>query len=1178
MNRVVSRVAAVTIGAVLAALPTHVATGESTEVVDSFDRAVGPLGVSDSGHEWVDHAGSSAIAEQAAALGNGYSLSAITALTSSVEAAVTLRTIDQEQWLLVRLSSGSDYWRFGWVVGGDTYTLQLIRGDQLADGAVQLHSTVEPAPGDRLSCSSTTEGLRCGVNGALVASTSHDFNASARGVGIAAWNSPGGRFDDFAAVAIESAEADPEDPPTTSESLISDDFRGTSGVLTTAQTGQPWVSHAGSWARSGGLASPSSGYALASIDAGVEQLVAQAVLAAKSEEFWLVMRFRDGSNYWRFGRSFGGSYTLQLVANGQLASPVLIASGSVTPADGDVLRCETTAAAITCEVNGSEVVRSHDRREAAATGTGLAAWNGTDARFDDFLVTAAVESPQLTAAVDIQGSPTVGEPAAVAATVTNPGAEAVQAVTAVLNLSGTAPVEELTGTSPGCTVTSHTTLSCDLATVPAAGEATVAALFVTTSAGSIRAELTVTATGLPRPVQASDQEMARSGLDGLLVFDDFERSDGSGPGQAVTKHPWYLHVGSAGIADGRLTLGSGYSLAAVDAGVGESTTAVTVLHPDHEFWLVTRLTDGANYWRFGRVGNGAYTLQKIVDDALGNLALVSSDQVVAAPGDRLSCTSTASVLSCFVNGQPVASSLDSFNHQATSHGVAAYQPDTLRFDDFTVIEVPTTPDLSTQVSAPSSAAVGSSVDITVSVRNSGSANAASIELAGSAGATIDTVTAGGSTCQTDDSNIRCQLPDLGPGGIASIQLTVELPVEPGDVVVAMTATLAADDRTPADNSYHRTIRVRDPIAPGAGGVIDAFERPDQTSGLGVTETGEPWRLVQGEAGIEDGQVRPVDGDLTIAVVDTDYAFGTFEVSWPSVSGQFWTVFRAVDANNYYRFGPDPGASGYYRVQKVVNGLPQGLAFGLVRRQLRPSPGDVVRIVQRPDDSIFISVNGDHVIDAGDQQFMDESSYGIALGGTQVRADDVTISSVIATFLVSDDFDRADGPNVGVPTSGVRYPWQRWRGHEWSIGNGELYNSAGDYGVLMLDTSSETADVAVTVIEAGGEFGVVHRFSESGTFLRFGNFGGTGYQVERVTGYDTAEVPAELVAHTPVTPADGQRLEVLQRLDGTVEYYVDDVLAYSLTDLATNPRAGHYGVTASGDEARFDDFRVVPRTL
>ncbi|MGH3487556.1 MAG: CARDB domain-containing protein [Actinopolymorphaceae bacterium] len=1169
--------AAVTIGVVLAALPLHVAMGEPIDVADSFDRAAGPLGVSDSGHEWVDYRGDSAISEQAAALGKGYSLSAVTASTSGVEAAVTLRTVDQEQWLVVRLSSGSDYWRFGWHVGSGTYVLQLIQGDQLADGAVQLHSAVEPAAGDRLSCSSTTDGLHCKVNGALVASTSHDYNASARGVGIAAWNSPDGRFDDLAAVAIPLGE--PEDPPTIpSGALIFDDFGGTVGALTGTHTGQPWVTHVGSWNTSGGLVSPSSGYALVSADAGQTDIVARTVLAAASDEFWLVMRLRDANNYWRFGRYSGGQYTLQLVANNQLAAPDLITSASETPADGDVLRCVTTAAAISCNVNGSEVVRSHDPPEAAATRTGLAAWNGTGARFDEFLVTEADQPPQLAAEVDIQGSPAVGAPAAVAMTVANPGTEAVQGVTGVLELSGTATIDDLTGTSPACTVTSATTLSCGLGTVAAGDAAAVEASFVATSAGSLHAELTVTATGLPEPVDVNDHATAWDDTGGLVVYDDFDRAGGSGLGQTVTEHTWHVWAGSAGITDGRLTFGSGYSLATVDSGLGMSTTSVTVVQPDHEFWLVTRLSDDANYWRFGRVAGGAYSLQKVDDNSLGNPVLVVSDQVFAVPGDRLSCTSTATSLSCFVDGEPVASSADSFNHAATSQGVAAYQPGTLRFDTFSAAEVPAVPDLATSVSAPSTAAVGSEVDITVSVRNNGSAAAGSIGLAGSAGGTIGSVTAGASTCQSAGSDLTCDLPDLGPGETADVQMAVELPAEPGDVVVAMAATLTAEDRTPADNAHSRTIRVRNPVMPGAGGVTDAFERPDQVSGLGVTETGEPWRVIVGDAGIEDSQARPVDGDSTMAVIDTAYAFGTFEISWPSVSGQFWTVFRVVDASNYYRFGPDSSASGYYRVQKVVDGQPQGLAFGQVRRQLRASPGDVVRIAQRPDDSIFISVNGEHVIDAGDQQFMDASSYGILLDGTQVRADDLVISSVIAAFPVTDEFDRADGPDVGVPTSGVRYQWQRWRGHEWSVGDGELYNSAGDYGVLMLDTSSEAADVAVTVTEASGEFGVVHRFSESGTFLRFGTFGGTGYQVERVTGYDTVEVPAALVAHTPVTPADGQRLEVRQQLDGTIEYYVDEVLAYSLIDSSTNPRGGHYGVTASSDDARFDNFHVVPRNL
>ncbi|MBB5786221.1 CARDB domain-containing protein [Jiangella mangrovi] len=1162
---------------IVATLPVQTVTADPAGVSDGFNRADGPLGTSDSGHAWTDHRGSSTVAGQSAALGMGYALAAVTADTADVEAAVTVSVPAQEQWLVVRLSGGGDYWRFGRVVGTGSYTLQLIRGDQLADGAVQHHATVAPAPGDRLSCSSSADGLRCSVNGSAVASTTHTYNAAARGVGIAGWNSANGRFDDLAVVALEPEEPaeEPQQEPVPDGALVYDDFGGTGGLAAT-RTGQPWVTHAGAWGAASGRASPSLGYALVSADAGRPDVVARTVLATPSDEFWLVLRFRDAANYWRFGRSFGGTYTLQLVANNQLASPALVTSATVSPAAGDVLSCASTASAVTCSVNGVEVVRSADTREATATRTGLAAWNGTAAAFDDYLVTAAPAAAALTAAVDVQGTPVIGAPATVAVAVDNGSAATATGVTAELELSGTAPVSGLASTTPGCTVTSATTLSCALGTIAAGADAGAAATFTANAAGSVRADVTVTATGLAQPATASDQATARADLGDLVVFDDFERT-GSTPGTTVTEHPWQLLAGSAGTSNGRLSLGGGYTLATVDSGLAESTTSVAVAHPDHEFWMVLRLSDGANYWRFGRVNNGAYTLQKVQSNTLGNPVLDVSRTVSAQAGDVVSCTTTASSIACSVDGELVVSTDDTFNHQATSHGVAGYQPASLRFDDFAVGEVPTSPDLSARVTAPSSGLVGATAEVTATVRNNGTATATGVELTGTTGAAITAVDDGAATCQADGDELTCDLPDLAPGATAAVELTLDLPAQPDDVDIEVTATLSGEDRTPADNTHSRTIKVRNPVTPGAGGVTDAFERPDQ-SGLGSTETGETWRTVTGAAAVDDGQARAAGGAFTMAVVDTDYAFGTFEVTWPAVTGQFWTVFRVVDENNYYRFGPDPGASGHYRVQKVVNGQPQGLAFGLVRRQVQASPGDVVRIVQRPDDSIFISVNGDHVIDAGDQHLMHETSYGVAFGGTGVRADDLVISSVTSTFDVDDDFDRPDTSEPGVPSSGVRYPWHRWQGHEWSIADGELYNSADDYGVLMLDTSSESADVAVTVAEAEGDFGVVHRFSENGTFLRFGRFGGAGYTVQRVTGYFSAATAAGLTAHATVAPADDQRLEVRQELDGTIEYYVDDVLVYSLEDTTTNLRGGHYGLTASTDDARFDDFAVRPREL
>jgi hypothetical protein len=168
------------------------------------------------------------------------------------------------------------------------------------------------------------------------------------------------------------------------------------------------------------------------------------------------------------------------------------------------------------------------------------------------------------------------------------------------------------------------------------------------------------------------------------VRDSFNRADRDGLGTADTGQAWTSEVGSPAVAGGRAVLGGGYELASIGSGLSDGVAEVTVASAGPEFWLVTRLSDSTNYWRFGRSLSGDYQLQQIIGNAIGSAPVEVLATVTPQSGDRLSCLLTSSDLTCSVDGVAVARTTDSFNRTAVRHGIAGYATPESSLDDFQV--------------------------------------------------------------------------------------------------------------------------------------------------------------------------------------------------------------------------------------------------------------------------------------------------------------------------------------------------------------------------------------------------------------------------------------------------------------------------------------------------------------
>lgn len=974
--------------------------------------------------------------------------------------------------------------------------------------------------------------------------------------------------DNSASATVTTSSAPPPGTATASDTF----GRVDSAALGSAETGQPWQA----WAGTAGVVSQQAetsgtGYTLAAMDAATATGTASIRVPVVSPEYWLVVRASSATSYWRFGRWQGGGYQLQQVDNNALGSPVVTTLGSVTPAAGDLLSC-SLAAELTCSVNGTAVVSTSDGFNSAATFAGFAAGSGGATRFDDFYV---VPPAGTDLRVVLTGPGTVDTTAPVlwSGTVSNRGTVAATGTVVTVQVPAELASPQVT-TSAGSCVPTSTTWACDVGTRAAGSTLTMT---VDGVAPSSPATLTVTASAAAQETDldgsdnsATVSTTVRAPSGGAVVQDRFNRANSTTLGTAETGQAWTTWKGEARIASQQAELRSStYSLAVLDSGTATGAATVTVPAASSELWLVLRASDSANYWRFGRWKDGAYELQQVVKNKVGSPALTRSATVSAVGGDVLSCQ-LESTITCSVNGITVVSTPDGFNATARFVGLAANGRAVTRFDDFSVAVASGAPDLRVTVTASASAVqTGAAVSWNATVRNDGAATATGTvvtvtppaELAGT------TVSSSVGSCVNVVPTWQCAVGDRLPGSSLTVTVTGTAPTEPTTLTTSVSAAAEEVDSDPASNTASASVEVWEPMATTPP-VTDNFERPDSST-LGTTDTGQPWSTLVGSFGVSAGTAAPGGPGTNVAVVDPGWQYGTYEVTVTAgaAPNAFAVVVRGRDAGNSIRLGPD--SSGFYRLWKVVDGSAQSLTYSLRRADVAPGDGDRIRIVNRPDDGLFVSVNGRHILDAGDQYLLAERRFGLVASSTAVRFDSVWISPLMSSRVTTvDTFSDPDGTPLheSLTESGTHYPWRASPGM--TSENGQLVTWG--YAEAWVDTTSEVADVRVDVLSGGAEAWLRFRYSETGDYYRFGHREGGTYVVERVVG--GSSMPGAGSVTATVVPGAADVLEVRQRADGLIECYVDGVRIASFLDTSFNVRATAYGL--AGDGAVFDDFTAV----
>lgn len=972
---------------------------------------------------------------------------------------------------------------------------------------------------------------------------------------------------------------------------LADSFaRADNWQVGTAETGQFWQGWNGTPViRDQRAAASVPGYSLAVADAGGPSGTVGISVPVISDEFWMVFRASDPGNYWRFGRWQGGPYQLQQIAGWALGSPVTTSLASMPVTAGDRLECNV-GSGVTCSVNGTPVVTSADSFNPTATMVGFAMADPgavPATRFDDISFVPAAAAADVAVQVSAAASAvTAGSPAAFTVTVSNVGTAEASGV----SLSGTVPaglssvtVAPSAGT---CTVTS--TISCAIGSVPAGGATTIQVAGTTTgTTGTVT--LSMTAAAIPADASpGNDQGSAAISVDAAVspdavVGDNFARADSYSLGAAPTGQVWQGWGGTPRIIGQKVASGDpGYMMAVVDSGLSAGSTEFIVPAISSDFWLVARASNNGNYWRFGSSGGSQYQLEQINGWALASPQVEALAAVSPAAGDKLACRYVTGI-TCSVNGVDVVRSADSFNSAATHVGFAAYGasgPSPARFDELRVFNPPPASDLiATVTSSASSIRSGLPMSWTATIRNAGSVAASGVTVTAPvpAGLSSLTVTPSAGSCALTTGIYACSVGSLPVNATATITYATTSPSIDGSFTLTVSTASQAVDGDGSNNAAAATISVSPPAGPGEF-VSDDFNRADATL-LGQTG-GRSWRMLQGTVGVVGQQAAKTSTlpGLAMTAIDPGFAFGTMDVTLASGADQgFYVLFRAKDSANQYRLTKD--SSGFYRIQKLINGQSVGLQFNAIRANVVPANGDRIRLVVRPDDGWFVSVNGVHILDGGDVEMLSDVGFGLASASPAVRFDDVHISQLISTGITtSDTFTRPDGTNIEVqaPSSGTEYRWLTPMGY-WENLGGQLNLTSPGFGLAYLETSSSLANVQARFASAGDEAWLVFRYDHDGSYYRFGYSDETSqrYTIQRVDASGEIQPVPGGVVTTNLLRAALDLVEIRQDTNGQLQGYVNGVQVATAADPVNSVRGSAYGFAGSWG-AIFDDLTVTPK--
>lgn len=178
-------------------------------------------------------------------------------------------------------------------------------------------------------------------------------------------------------------------------------------------------------------------------------------------------------------------------------------------------------------------------------------------------------------------------------------------------------------------------------------------------------------------------------------------------------------------------------------------------------------------------------------------------------------------------------------------------------------------------------------------------------------------------------------------------------------------------------------------APTSTVVSDTFNRTDNSTSLGNTDTGQPWSVIRGTWGILSNAAYPANGCPApgYAVVDTGKSDGILEVT-ATVNPQDARVpFRVIDQDNLYWVERKGGSPAPYELDKRVAGVQSFLGS---TSGIAATNGDKIKVVLSGS-SIKVYINDKLAISATDSA-INSTKHGIGTWCTgSVRFDNFSFA-------------------------------------------------------------------------------------------------------------------------------------------------------------------------------------------
>lgn len=196
-------------------------------------------------------------------------------------------------------------------------------------------------------------------------------------------------------------------------------------------------------------------------------------------------------------------------------------------------------------------------------------------------------------------------------------------------------------------------------------------------------------------------------------------------------------------------------------------------------------------------------------------------------------------------------------------------------------------------------------------------------------------------------------------------------------------------------------------------IVDDFDRPDSTSSLGITPSGNAWESVSGTWGIADGQAYLVEanpeGQRSVATIDIGTPNGGVEVQAATMTSGWGIVFRYVGQFNYWYISAAPEYA-TYNITKIIDGT----TVQVSKISLAPTGDGSTLRVQFRGPTIDVFIDDKPMMTLSDSSLTQATRVGLLAIGNQ------PLSARWANFIAeTEPIAAAAGP--GTPQGGVTPP-------------------------------------------------------------------------------------------------------------------------------------------------------------